>query len=596
MKMINHYKGIAAMMAFTAFMGCASEEAGDASPDGKAIGHEVISLTSTVGMTRTATELQTTQINTSVAVGVFGMGGTTALTNGTNNKYEVDEAGDLTAVDKEMAWPKDATSTVDIYAYAPYQAGWSSNAANTFTVSADQSSNEGYLKSDLIYAAKKEQAFTSSAVALNFQHQLARINVTVKKGEDATYDVSSSAIYITNTKPGTSLNPTTGDLGAASGTATDIKIGSGINIESSVKVYGIIVPQTLSADTKFVKVITKDNKTLTAKLSDNVTFEIGKSYNFTATIGSTGIDLTLGSVTLTGWAAGTDLGTAPTEEVEYEYSPASFVALSSSQSATFADGTYSWTAASNNLMTILEFPLSDGKTLGNFKTLEVTTSNLTENGKWRMGYVIDGTYTNFSGFSTDQTGKTTIDLTTLGIDLSKVEKIQLGGATGKNDSEGQAVNSGSLDISPSDVVLKGLVTSADSESDSSTDTGSDTSTLTATFGTPGGNATYSVPTYTWTATTNNLMTCFEFSNGELANYSTLEFTLSNLTGGGMVRMGYYVGSTFTEFGNGFGSAGKKTVDLTTLGIDLSTVTKISFGGRTGTGSVDIKASEVTLSK
>ena len=119
-------------------------------------------------------------------------------------------------------------------------------------------------------------------------------------------------------------------------------------------------------------------------------------------------------------------------------------------------------------------------------------------------------------------------------------------------------------------------------------------TMTATFGTPGGNASYEAPTYTWTATTNNLMTCFEFANGELASYKTLKFTISNLSGN-MVRMGYYVGSTFTEFGNGYGSNGTKTVDLTALGIDLSTVTKISFGGRTGTGSVDIVASEVILS-
>ena len=37
-------------------------------------------------------------------------------------------------------------------------------------------------------------------------------------------------------------------------------------------------------------------------------------------------------------------------------------------------------------------------------------------------------------------------------------------------------------------------------------------------------------------------------------------------------------------------------EASALGIDLSTVTKISFGGRTGTGSVDIIASEVILSK
>lgn len=115
----------------------------------------------------------------------------------------------------------------------------------------------------------------------------------------------------------------------------------------------------------------------------------------------------------------------------------------------------------------------------------------------------------------------------------------------------------------------------------------------ATFGTPGSNATYSAPTYTWTGSTSNLMTVFEFTNGELANYTTLTFTFSNLVDG-PVRMGYYVGSTFTEFGNGYYSAGTKTVDLTALGVDLATVTKIAFGGRSNAGSCTIKWADVYL--
>ncbi len=121
------------------------------------------------------------------------------------------------------------------------------------------------------------------------------------------------------------------------------------------------------------------------------------------------------------------------------------------------------------------------------------------------------------------------------------------------------------------------------------------SPLYASFGTPGSNASYEAPTYTWTGSTSNLMTVFEFANGELANYSTLTFTFSSLVDG-PVRMGYYVGSAFTEIGNGYYSAGTKTVDLTTLGIDLSTVTRIAFGGRSNAGSCEILANEVYLTK
>lgn len=112
------------------------------------------------------------------------------------------------------------------------------------------------------------------------------------------------------------------------------------------------------------------------------------------------------------------------------------------------------------------------------------------------------------------------------------------------------------------------------------------------------NATWDAAsnTYSWTATNNNLIDLFTFSSGELANYNTLTFTISSLSGG-MVRVGYYVGSSFTELGTGFGSNGTKTVDLTSIS-DRSTVTKISFGGRAGSGdsSDSVVLTDVKLTK
>ncbi len=111
------------------------------------------------------------------------------------------------------------------------------------------------------------------------------------------------------------------------------------------------------------------------------------------------------------------------------------------------------------------------------------------------------------------------------------------------------------------------------------------------------NATWGATTntYSWTATNNNLIDLFTFSSGELANYNTLTFTLSSLSGG-MVRVGYYAGSSFTELGTGFGSNGTKTVDLTSIS-DRSTVTKISFGGRAGSGETgSVVLTDVKLTK
>ena len=588
--------GMAILLASAAFTACSSDEADFQQSAPRS---NVINLTSSMAQTRAASELQTTAVSTSVKVGAFGISGTTAITNGNNNEYTVESNGSLSA-NEAMAWPSEANAKVSIYAYAPYQSGWSSyNSANAFSVATDQSSNAGYLASDLLYAKAENKTQTTDAIALGFTHKLSRINVTVSKSSEATVNLSNAVIYISNTKPGTTLNPSTGALGNALGTAADIKIAT-LPTDAGATVYGIVVPQQMTADTKFVKIVTAD-KTLVAKLSDAVTFESGKSYNYTATIGAnTAVELTLGSVTLTGWGDDIDLGSATTEEEEYIWSPASFVAMLSSQSASYADGTYSWTAATNNLMTILEFPLTDGNTLANFKKLEVTTGNLSTDGKWRLGYVPDGgSYTNFADFPKAESGKTVIDLTALtGIDLSKVTKIQIGGATGNN-----SVTSGSLTIAPSDVVLRGYV--------ETTGGSTDENTLTATFGTPGSGAGYSGTTYTWTSSTGNLMQMFSFSNGELANYTTLTFKLADLSGNVRVNFQYGTGSSdnlnISSDKNGdnaiFASNGDKTITmayvttaLTTVNKTLADVTAIRFGGASDSGSCTIKASEVVLSK
>ena len=227
-------------------------------------------------------------------------------------------------------------------------------------------------------------------------------------------------------------------------------------------------------------------------------------------------------------------------------------------------------------MTVFEF--SNGE-LKNYTTLKFTISNLSEGASVRMGYYVGSAFTEF-GKGYYSNGTKEVDLTALGVDLSTVTKISFGGRNA----------SGSVDIKAADVYLEG-------KSGGSSSGGSSSGTsFTATFGTPGGNASYAAPTYTWTASSNNLMTVFEFANGELKNYTTLKFTISNLSEGASVRMGYYVGSAFTEFGKGYYSNGAKEVNLTELGIDLSTVTKISFGGRNASGSVDIKAADVILSK
>ncbi len=338
MKTKNLFLGMAAMMVTVGFTACSSDEMElqGFTPTGNEI-----NLTSEVSGTRSATELQTNALSTDVKVGAFGISGTDIVTNGNNNQYTVNADKTLSATNN-MKWPTDASAKVNIYAYAPYQSSWTYNAANSFTVSTDQSTDAGYLNSDLVYAKAADQAQTTSAIALGFAHKLARISVTINKG-DADIDLKDAKIYITNTKPSTTLNPSTGTLGGASGTASDICIGEFTADATSKTFYGIVVPQTITAGTKFVK-IAANTKTLLAKLSAATTLDSGKAYTFTATIGtsSTEVELTLGTVSLSGWGDATNIGSATTEEVvsyeigDYVLTDGSFVKKAAYTTGTIA--------------------------------------------------------------------------------------------------------------------------------------------------------------------------------------------------------------------------------------------------------------------
>lgn len=602
MKKINYFLSLAMIAALSAtFTACSSDE--EASEQQQA--NNRLTLTSSVQLTRsTNTELQNVQIASGNHAGAFVVDGSTTAVN--NNDLTADGSGNFTG--NAMTWP--SSGSASIYAYAPYNSSWGVNTANSFSVSADQSSDANYLASDLLYgvptATNPVSQTSDGNVAMSFSHKLAKIVVTVNNtNQDVT--LGGSSVNILNTLPTTSLNPTNGALGTASGTATSIKAATFATSATEFKAAAVIVPQTVAANTDFVVIYTSD-KAYTAKLGSATTFESGKLYKYTVSIGSGSVEtsLTLNGGDVSDWQEGqsSEIGATEGELPELTYSPTSFGTPTSN--ATYENGTFTWTATNNNLMTILEF--SNGE-LANYKTLEVTTSNLTS-GSWRLLYVLeDGTTdkfatTNASGEATTSTyysaGAKTIDLSAQTIDLSKVKQVRIAG-----NSLGTGETSSSLDIAPSDVVLKGTASSSSTGDSGNT---SDGNTLTATFGTPASNATYdaTTSTYTWTGSTSNLMTIFTFANGELANYKTLEVTTSDLSSGSW-RLMYVLedgtsGRLTTTNSSGettsatYYSAGKKTVDLTIQTIDLSKVTSLSFGGSSNEGSIVIKASDVILSK
>ncbi len=546
-----------------------------------------ITLVSNLANMRSAnTSLQKTQIAEGMKVGVFVKDANGYITDGDNAEMTADGSGNFTGT--TLYFPEDG-SDVSVYAYAPYNASFTSKMeeAVAFSIAADQSTDANYLASDLLCGAPSgENAYnrTTPAVPLVFKHMLSKMNIKFTLSGETDVDLKGATVSILNTKPSTTLKVSDATLGEASGTATAIKAVAFAADATEFVASAIIVPQTVGAD-DFIQISLADGRTLTAPLKSETSFVSGKAYTYTVKILGEGAEAAVElemTTQITDWDDNTtaldgDAELVENDEPEVPTETTKLYATfqTPASNASYNAPTYTWTAGNSNLMTVFEF--ANGE-LKNYTTLKFTISNLTEGASVRMGYYVGSTFTEFgNGFYS--AGTKTVDLTALGIDLSTVTKIAFGGRS----------SAGSVDIIATEVYLEGTGSSDDSGSDT------DGNTLTATFQTPASNASYNAPTYTWTAGNSNLMTVFEFANGELANYSTLTFTFSNLVDG-PVRMGYYVGSTFTEFGNGYYSAGTKTVDLTALGIDLSTVTKIAFGGRSSAGSCDIVASDVILSK
>ncbi len=93
----------------------------------------------------------------------------------------------------------------------------------THTVLADQSATGNYEKSDLHYAEGSGSYETVGSAPLNFTHKLSKIEVNLTAGIGLIpSNVTNVTVKVRNVKPSITINPSTGALGSASGTATTI--------------------------------------------------------------------------------------------------------------------------------------------------------------------------------------------------------------------------------------------------------------------------------------------------------------------------------------------------------------------------------------
>lgn len=450
MKTNKLFLGITAMMAAVlSVSSCSSDEPEKEPQPEKA---RTISFTSTISdgtsSTRATSEYQT--ITVASSVGVFGIQNSSLVTGGNNNQHTV-SSGNLSSTTQITCTDGEA----NFYAYAPYQEGWTYNDANSFSIATDQSTEAGYLASDLLYGVPTANnpvtiSESTTSIPLTFTHKLARLVITIKKAIGVTKALNGATVSIAGTKIGTTLNPSTGALGSETGSVTPIKVATlsadiAAGEEASTTVYAVIVPQQVASTTDFIKITKADNNagdnnnySLAAKLAENTTFESGKTYSLTVIAGTAvvtarQISVSNESTALNGWT-GTD---ALTEQNATDPSGSELVASLSTGSnnnwkyyatettednVTYPANTFRWIASNNNLMPLFTF--SNGE-LASYSRLVITIGSLTTN-KPRLGYYIGSDFTALSStFGSEGTKK--YDLTSLGIDLTTVTSIVIGG-------------------------------------------------------------------------------------------------------------------------------------------------------------------------
>jgi len=228
----------------------------------------VIELTSEIASSRvTALDCQSKQIAVGQHIGVTVTG---AKSEHDNVAWVVGKEGLLANTGADLYWD---TTDATITAYHPYHAGWT-GGNQVFSVNTDQSSDEGYLDSDLLWTATTASP-SDHPVALEFTHKLAKICVILSSDDIA--DLSNATLTVCGTNISTGFNPETGALSAVDGKVADIKMS--VTTSTAYTGAAIIVPQKVVNGTKFMKV-TYGGYDYDYLLSADMDFKPGRSYTF----------------------------------------------------------------------------------------------------------------------------------------------------------------------------------------------------------------------------------------------------------------------------------------------------------------------------
>ena len=169
----------------------------------------------------------------------------------------------------------------NVYAYYPYSEVVSDIEDYKFSVQTDQSTNEGYAKSDFLWANVSNIAATSSAVKMKFAHKLSCVNVVLEKGDSYEGEIpSSTKVYLYSTVPTALISLASGDAAKDSYSSVET---IRCNQISPIEYRAIVVPQSLNSRRPIVEVIIGNVSYL---MEGKISYKPGMRHTLTVTLES----------------------------------------------------------------------------------------------------------------------------------------------------------------------------------------------------------------------------------------------------------------------------------------------------------------------
>jgi hypothetical protein len=211
-----------------------------------------------------------------------------------------------------MYFPQSGNS-VNIYAFhtnATLSDSYPASTTLTHTVEDDQTADAKYYSSDLLYAKAASVSRQATAVNLTFYHLLSKVQIAVKAGDGApsldgatitiegtklkanfTPDKTTAANAVVITAIGSVTPITVASSLTAGDISTDFTFDDGVNVKYH---DAIIVPQTLTAGTEFIKVQLASGGVLSYKIpqSSGVEFLSGRKYLYNISVNLSGLTVT----------------------------------------------------------------------------------------------------------------------------------------------------------------------------------------------------------------------------------------------------------------------------------------------------------------